>query len=127
VGLSTVNVDAFELMSDGSILLSLNATLSINPLVSVTNADIIRFTPTSLGDTTAGTFSWYFDGSDVGLTQSAKISTPFLLPPMAAVHRTSATGSHGVSAVDEISPPSRHQPGPPPRHLAVYFDGSMWG
>jgi len=30
--------------------------------------DIARFTPSSMGDTTAGTFSWFFDGSDVGLT-----------------------------------------------------------
>ena len=35
--------------------------------------DIARFTPTSLGQTTAGTFSWYFDGSDVGLTTSGEM------------------------------------------------------
>jgi hypothetical protein len=29
---------------------------------------VTRFCPTSLGDNTAGTFSWYFDGSDVGLS-----------------------------------------------------------
>jgi hypothetical protein len=30
--------------------------------------DIVKFTPTTLGDTTSGTFTWYFDGSDVGLS-----------------------------------------------------------
>lgn len=33
--------------------------------------DLIRFTPTSLGTTTAGTWSPYFDGSDVGLNSSS--------------------------------------------------------
>ena len=30
--------------------------------------DVLKFTPTQLGPTTQGTFSLYFDGSDVGLT-----------------------------------------------------------
>ncbi len=34
--------------------------------------DIIRFLPTSLGENTAGTFQWYLDGSDVGLTTSGE-------------------------------------------------------
>ena len=40
---------------------------SINGLGSVDDSDIIRFIPTSLGTQTAGSFEWYFDGSDVGL------------------------------------------------------------
>jgi len=35
--------------------------------------DLVRFTPTSTGyNTTAGTFAWYFNGSDVGLTTAAE-------------------------------------------------------
>ena len=103
VGLSSVNVDAFELMSDGSILLSLNASLSIAGLGTVTNADIIRFTPTSLGDITAGSFSWYFDGSDVGLTQAAEnIDAISFAPDGRLLFSTSGNlGVTGVSAVDE--------------------------
>lgn len=33
----------------------------------VDDSDIVLFTSTSLGDVTSGTFSFYFDGSDVGL------------------------------------------------------------
>jgi len=36
----------------------------------VDDSDIVRFTPTSLGANTAGTFTLYFDGSDVGLSTS---------------------------------------------------------
>ncbi|MEI2608801.1 MAG: hypothetical protein V9G20_09240 [Candidatus Promineifilaceae bacterium] len=68
VGLGSADVDAFELMSDGTVLISLAASFSVTGLGTVADADIVRFTPTSTGSTTAGTFSWYFDGSDVGLT-----------------------------------------------------------
>jgi hypothetical protein len=36
--------------------------------VSGQDEDILAFTPTTLGSTTAGTWALYFDGSDVGLT-----------------------------------------------------------
>ncbi len=64
----TGDVNAFALMPDGTILLSLDAAATVSGLGTVDDSDIVRFTPTSLGSTTAGSFSWYFDGSDVGLT-----------------------------------------------------------
>ena len=70
VGL-TGDVDAFALLSDGSLLLSIDASATLGG-ISFTDADIIQFTPTSLGPNTAGTFSMYFDGSDVGLTTSSE-------------------------------------------------------
>ncbi len=38
---------------------------------SVQDEDLIVFNATSLGSVTAGSFAWYFDGSDVGLSTSA--------------------------------------------------------
>jgi hypothetical protein len=64
----TGDVDGFALMPDGSILISLDAAATISGLGTVDDSDIIRFIPTSLGANTAGTFAWYFDGSDVGLS-----------------------------------------------------------
>jgi hypothetical protein len=64
----TGDVNAFTFLGDGSLLLSLDAAATIGSLGTVDDSDVIRFTPTSLGTTTAGTFAWYFDGSDVGLT-----------------------------------------------------------
>lgn len=66
----TGDVDAFTLMPDGSILLSLDAAATVVGLGTVDDSDIIRFVPTSLGADTAGTFQWYFDGSDVSLSTS---------------------------------------------------------
>ncbi len=64
----TGDVDAFSIMADGSILLSLESSASVSGLGTVDDSNIIRFTPTSLGSTTAGTFSSYLTGSSVGLT-----------------------------------------------------------
>ena len=48
--------------------MSFDSTTTAGAAGSVADADIVRFVPTSTGATTAGTFSIYFDGSDVGLT-----------------------------------------------------------
>jgi hypothetical protein len=66
VGLGGTDIQAFDFLSDGSLLLSLNEPVTLT-LGVVNPTDIIRFTPTSLGSDTSGTFDWYFDGSDVGL------------------------------------------------------------
>ena len=75
VGLSGAgarDVDAFHFLDDGSILLSFVAATTIPDVGSVDDSDLVRFIPTSLGNTTAGSFEMYFDGSDVGLTRSGE-------------------------------------------------------
>ncbi len=69
VGITT-DIDGFYLMADGTVLLSFDATTTVTGLGTVYDADIVRFTPTATGATTAGSFAWYFDGSDVGLSAS---------------------------------------------------------
>ena len=68
----TQDVNAIERLSDGSILMSLLKAQTVPGLGKVTPQDIIRFVPTALGNTTAGTFEWYLDGSDVGLTTAGE-------------------------------------------------------
>lgn len=68
VGVGGVDVDAFAFLANGRILLSFDVATTITGPGSVDDSDIVEFTPTSLGATTAGTFAFYFDGSDVGLT-----------------------------------------------------------
>lgn len=68
----TSDVDAFHILFDGSLLLSLDADVNVSGLGAVDDSDIIRFTPTSLGTNTSGTFSMYFDGSDVGLSTAGE-------------------------------------------------------
>ncbi len=67
-GSSARDIDAFATLSDGSILLSITSASTIPDVGSIDDSDLVRFVPASLGATTAGTFEWYLDGSDVGLT-----------------------------------------------------------
>ena len=64
----TVDVDGFTRLADGSLLLSFDVAASLAGVGTVDDSDIVRFVPTTLGATTAGNFSLYLDGSDVGLT-----------------------------------------------------------
>jgi subtilisin family serine protease len=74
VGLSGFVIDGMARLSDGSILLSFTVSGSVAGMTggpsgtTLDDSDIVRFIPTSLGSNTAGSFVFYFDGSDVGLT-----------------------------------------------------------
>ncbi len=73
VGLGGVDVDAFAFLPDGSLLLSVDRTMSnIAGQGRITDADLLRFVPTRTGDETAGTLSLYLDGSDLGLESGSE-------------------------------------------------------
>lgn len=96
VGL-TKNVLAFDRLPNGSILMSLAAGQIVPGLGKVMPHDIIRFIPTALGDTTAGTFQWFLDGSDVGLTLAGeKIDAISMQEDIENPLRISTTGSGAV-------------------------------
>lgn len=63
----TGDVDAFDTLTNGHILMSFDASTYVPGIGTVADADIIEFTPTSLGATTTGSFAWKFDASDIGL------------------------------------------------------------
>ncbi len=93
----TRDVTAIEVMPNGSILMSLDAGQNVPGLGWVAPQDIIRFVPASLGETTAGTFQWYLDGSDVGLTTAGeKIDAIRMQPQWADPLRISTFGSGSV-------------------------------
>ena len=69
----TADVNAVHVRADGHILMSF-ATSTVVPGLQggpsnelVNHADIVRFDPSSIGATTAGSFHFHFDGSDVGI------------------------------------------------------------
>lgn len=81
VGLSAASegVDAFTFLSDSSILVSTVGSYSVSstysapgfgsgPVLSGGGEDGLRFTLSTVGDNTTGSWSIYFDGSDVGLS-----------------------------------------------------------
>ena len=72
VGLELNDIDAFYITADNSILFSLLDPATLPGVGLVDDADIVVFTPTSLGPNTAGSFSLLFDGSDVGLSTNSE-------------------------------------------------------
>ena len=78
VGLTAVSedIDAFTFRPDGSIIVSTVGAFSVpgpnGTTITGNGEDLLRFVPTSLGSTTAGTWSMFFDGSDVGLSGTAE-------------------------------------------------------
>jgi hypothetical protein len=67
LGGSKMDVDTFHLNPDGSLLLHFNQIITLPGVGEVTGNDLVRFIPSRTGTDTAGTYEWYFDGSDVGL------------------------------------------------------------
>jgi hypothetical protein len=68
----TGDLDAVEQLGANELLLSLMAPATLPGVGAVDDSDLVRFTASSLGSTTAGTFTMYFDGSDVGLTMGGE-------------------------------------------------------
>ncbi len=72
VGVSKLDLDAFQILDAGTILISFNNPITLPGVGSVDDSDIVRFDAISLGTTTAGTFSMFFDGSLVGLDANSE-------------------------------------------------------
>ena len=60
------DIDAFAILPDGSLLISTTGAANVGG-ISASHQDLLRFVPTSTGNSTAGAWEMYFDGSDVGL------------------------------------------------------------
>lgn len=129
VSLGGTDLDAFNLLSDGSILLSVYAsTWTLPDVGTIEDSDIVKFIPTSTGTTTAGTYEMYFDGSDVGLTTSGEdidaiafTSTGDLL--VSTLGSFSVTGASGVDE-DLIKFTATSLGWTTAGTWAMYFDGS---
>lgn len=137
VGLSGFIIDGVARLPSGEILYSVDAAGTITGLVggpsggSVDDSDIVRFTPTSLGSTTAGTHNFYFDGSDVGLTTndedvdaiSLTSTGGIVLSTLGAFSVTGASGEDEDLFVFTATATGSVTSGT----YAMYFDGSDVG
>jgi hypothetical protein len=109
VGLTTANedVDAFAFLADGSIVVSTVGSFSVPAAGGATitggGEDLLRFVPTTLGATTAGTWTLYFDGSDVGLSGTAENidAVAQLADGRLLISTTGAISVTGASGQDE--------------------------
>ncbi len=68
---SSEDIDGVSIAPDGRLVISTTGSPGVTGLSSLKDEDLIAFTATSLGDVTAGTWSMYFDGGDVGLAESS--------------------------------------------------------
>ncbi|MEO0947015.1 MAG: Calx-beta domain-containing protein [Cyanobacteria bacterium J06641_5] len=69
---NAVEIVALDLIGPNEILLSFNEALTLPGLGAVDDSDVVLFTATSFGENTAGSFSLYLDGSDVGLSSGGE-------------------------------------------------------
>ncbi|HEU5099700.1 MAG TPA: hypothetical protein VFU22_11805 [Roseiflexaceae bacterium] len=128
----TGDVDAFYFVDSDTILFSLDAATTIGSLGTVDSFDIVRFDATSLGPTTAGSLSLYFDGSDVGMdTTSENIDALALLPDGRLVISTSGDpvlpGISGLKDEDLLAFTPTSLGDTTSGTWAMYFDGSDVG
>jgi hypothetical protein len=102
------------------------------------NADLTRFVPTALGATTSGTWSMYFDASDVGLTTNNEGVDAVAVEDSSPTDKIilSTTGSFsvtGLSGGDEDvfkfvpTPTSTGSNTAGTYESALFFDGSAFG
>ena len=98
VGVGSPDLSAFSILDADTILMSFSANVTVNG-ISATPQDVVRFDATSVGSVTAGTFSMYFDGSDVSLADATneKIDSLKLLPDGRLL--ISTTGNPSVPGV----------------------------
>lgn len=110
VGLATASedVDAFTFLPDGSLVLSTRGAYSVQTrysggvgsgaILTGGGENLLRFTPTSLGANTAGSWSVYLRGSDAGLSGAAEnIDAVAVLPDGRII--VSTTGNVAVPGV----------------------------
>ncbi|MBK7878305.1 MAG: PKD domain-containing protein [Planctomycetes bacterium] len=109
VGLASTDVSGMHVRSNGSILMSFDsATFAVTGLTggpsgtTVENHDIVLFTPTTTGASTSGTFSFYLDGSDVGLTTNAESIDGIFEFPDGALG-LSTTGNPGLTGLTGLA------------------------
>ena len=126
------DVDASRLLEDGRLLLSTRGSFGVSG-VSGRDEDLLAFTPSSLGANMAGSWSLYFDGSDVGMSSSSEDINALGLDGDGTIY-LSTTGTlsvSGLSSADEdvvvFTPASLGSSTSGSFSSAVFFDGSAYG
>lgn len=127
VSLGGTDLTAFSMIDSDSLLMTFNTSVTVNG-ISVAPQDVVRFDATALGETTAGTFSMYLDGSDVALTTSAESldAISLLADERVLISTTGNVSVTGVTGTDEdilaFTPTSLGNT--TSGTWAMYFDGS---
>jgi hypothetical protein len=135
VGLTTNGeaVDAVTGLPDGSWLISTRGSGSVPGVSSFKAQDILRFTPTSLGQNTRGSWRLYADMSDVGISSSAENITAMSAASDGRLFLTTSgnASSNGLSAANEdvfaFRPTRLGNTTSGSFQQPLHFDGSLYG
>lgn len=125
------DVDAVELLPNGHVLISTFGAVTAGGF-SGDDKDLLEFTPSSLGAVTAGTYTHYFDGSDVDLTTSGEDVDAMALASgklhVSTLNNFSVTGvGGGDEDVFVFTPTTLGATTSGTYSSPVYFDGSAFG
>ena len=126
------DVDAVELLPNGHLLLSTTNTVAVTG-VAGEDEDLLEFTPTSIGPSTSGTFSLYFDGSDVELTAAGEDIDAAAVDALGRIYLSTFNGFSvpGISGQDDdvfvFTPSTLGTTTAGTFSPMPYFDGSAFG
>lgn len=133
VGLDNNNEDIVALdLRDGKLLIATRGNIVV-PGVSGRDEDILAFTPTSLGENTAGAWAMYFDGSDVGLSTGGEDIDALSIDTSGKIYISTvdAFSVTNISGNDEdiffCTPASLGDNTTCTFSPTLFFDGSSWG
>lgn len=138
VGLDTngENIDALEILPDGRLVVSTGSTFSVpglSAILSGADEDLIIYNPTTPGPTTPYSWEMYFDGSDVGLANSAGEDVDaFSLDAVGNLYLSTLDifAVTGIGGFDEdvfvCGPITLGDVTTCTFQTAFYFDGSTW-
>jgi hypothetical protein len=104
VGLTTddEDIDAVDIRAGGRIVVSTSGGASVPGVASVDDSDLLRFTPSDLGSSTAGSWVRHLDGSDIGLTaDSEDIDAVAAWSGLIGLSSTGDLSVPGLTAQDE--------------------------
>ena len=122
VGLGNSEIAAFDIISQTEILLSFTTATTIEG-ISFDDSDIVLFRASQLGNTTAGSFELFLDGSAVGLTTNGEdIDALHLLQDGSIL--ISTLGSVTVPGLSPRQDEDILKFNPNTGDWSVYFDGS---
>lgn len=126
-------IDALGILPDGRILISTTVDSSV-PGVAGKDEDILAFTPSTLGANTSGAWAMYFDGSDVGLSDTTgedidamDVLNGDLFLSTTADFLTNGASSGAGEDIFICTPTSLGDVTACNFAASLFFDGSAWG
>ncbi len=129
---SAEDIDALDLLPNGDLVISTRGSFGV-PGLSGRDEDIARFTPSSTGALTAGTWNAHLDNSDVGLSSSSEDIDALAMDASSNVYESTLGNfrANGLSGADDdvfsFTPTTTGSSTSGTFNSPVFFDGGAHG